>query len=153
MANHDIFMELDSESPPEVSPSSSPESMRDDGEAHERWIQGNLALGNVQQNLENQLLATSFDALQDEVLKQNHDMGPQFLAEVLSVPRVTLAALRAGHRADFSFDLTYNGWDALKPAMRAQLKELIRLMGPRVLVLSPPCTMFSPLMRQWFTNN
>lgn len=93
-------------------------------------------------------LAMSFPLLQAQVLQHNFALRPQFLCEVFSPPRVTTVASQRGHTADFAFDIEYNQWDALNPTMRVQLSRIIHIMAPRVLVLSPPCTMFSPLMRQ-----
>ena len=46
-----------------------------------------------------------------------------------------------------AFDITHNGWDCMEPTMRKQLREIIAKVQPKVLVLSPPCTMFSALTR------
>ena len=52
-------------------------------------------------------------------------------------------------------DITYNGWDCMEVSMRHQLKALLTSLKPKMLVLSPPCTMFSALTRtrgqgDWF---
>lgn len=103
-----------------------------------------------QPDLEIELMAMSFPALKAHVLENNSALRPQFLCEVFSPPRVTTVASQLGHTADFAFDIEYNQWDALNGEMRVQLSRIIHIMAPQVLVLSPPCTMFSPLMRQGF---
>ena len=92
-------------------------------------------------------VAGDFSLTYQKYITSGTIMRAQDLCEVFSPPRVTLTARRAGLTADFAFDITYNGWDALNPRMRTELFHLIRAMDPKVLILSPPCTMFSPLTR------
>ena len=92
-------------------------------------------------------LATNFHALQEAVADGSVTMNRQFLTEVFSPPRVTMAATAQGFTSEYCFDITYNGWDALKPHMQEQLLKVLMEMKPGCLVLSPPCTMFSALMR------
>ena len=93
------------------------------------------------------LVAGDFPLAYQKYITNGTPMRAQDLCEVFSPPRVTLNARRAGLAADFAFDITYNGWDALNPHMRSELRHFIRTMDPKVLILSPPCTMFSPLTR------
>ena len=92
-------------------------------------------------------LAFNFGLLSRAVLTGHAHMSHQLVSEVFSPPRVTVAAQKAGYEADFAFDLVYNAWDAMKPEMKSQLKDMLRIMKPAMLVLSPPCTMFSALTR------
>ena len=55
-------------------------------------------------------------------------------------------ARRQGLRASIALDLT-TGWDFRDPAQRQKARELVRKHRPAVLLLSPPCTTFSPLRR------
>ena len=87
---------------------------------------------------------SDFQMVHHTVLRE--DMPPQLVTEVFSPPRVTLHARVAGYiDSKFAFDITYNGWDCMEVSMRRQLKEILMVLKPKVLVLSPPCTMFSPL--------
>ena len=98
-------------------------------------------------------VAGDFALTYQKYITNGTPMRAQDLCEVFSPPRVTLNARRAGLTADFAFDITYNGWDALNPRMRSELFHLIRSMNPKVLILSPPCTMFSPLTRHWMLSS
>ena len=86
-----------------------------------------------------------FEDLYQQVLRGNEPF--QLLAEVFSPPRVTKRAQHHGHATMMAFDITHNGWDCMEPTMRKQLREIIAKVQPKVLVLSPPCTMFSALTR------
>ncbi|CAK8990413.1 Integrase catalytic domain-containing protein, partial [Durusdinium trenchii] len=68
------------------------------------------------------------------------------VGEVYSPPRVSKEARRQGLRASIALDLT-TGWDFRDPAQRQKARELVRKHRPAVLLLSPPCTTFSPLRR------
>ena len=63
----------------------------------------------------------------------------QLVLEVFSQPRVTKMAQEMGYSADL--------WDALKAGDRSSLLNFILATRPRLTILSPPCTMFSDLMR------
>ncbi len=67
------------------------------------------------------------------------------LLELFSVPRVVPAAVRAGLRAEVSMDIAC-GHDLRLPQCRAWALEQIHCRRPRVIISSPPCTMFSSLM-------
>ena len=92
-------------------------------------------------------IAKSFGLLHNAVVKGNISLKKQLITEVFSPPRVTMAARAQGYSADYAFDLTYNDWNGLNPTMRSELRELLFRMKPTLLVLSPPCTMFSALTR------
>lgn len=97
-------------------------------------------------------LVGNFKALEKAILSNPKQVQPiprQLVSEVFSPPRVTAVAQRWAHNDDaiFAFDITYNGWDCLDMHMRAQLKKMIHALRPKLLVLSPPCTMFSALTR------
>ena len=74
-----------------------------------------------------------------------HSMAVDDVAEVFSPPRVVTAAQQLGMRASFSADLL-TGYDLRHPDQRQRVAFHVRARQPRVLVLSPPCTLFSRLM-------
>eukprot|EP00969_Alexandrium_andersonii_P323158 14278764-Alexandrium_andersonii.AAC.1 len=65
--------------------------------------------------------------------------------EVFSPPRLCPKAAELGYRAFVSCDLE-TGWDFRAPGHRESLMKDILKRGPRVIVLSPPCTAFSQMM-------
>ena len=66
------------------------------------------------------------------------------VAEVYSPPRVTKRAKAHGLRPGWALDLS-TGWDFSKRAHRLQALRLIKDTRPLVIILSPPCCVFSPL--------
>ena len=68
------------------------------------------------------------------------------VSELFSPPRMTVRCSRFGLRPGASFDLL-EGCDLSSAAGRAQVWAHVKKFAPRVLVASPPCTMFSQLMR------
>ncbi len=68
------------------------------------------------------------------------------IAEVFSVPRVSVAARAAGLRATISLDVL-TGDDLSTFAGRRRAVHLVEARRPLLLILSPPCTMFSILNR------
>ena len=68
------------------------------------------------------------------------------IAEVFSVPRVSVAARAAGLRASISLDVL-TGDDLSTFAGRRRAVHLVEARRPLLLILSPPCTMFSILNR------
>lgn len=87
-----------------------------------------------------------FEDLYQHVMRGNEPF--QLLAEVFSPPRITKSAQHFGHQTMMAFDIVHNGWDCMDPTMRNKLREIILKVEPKVLVLSPPCTMFSALTRR-----
>ena len=74
------------------------------------------------------------------------------VAEVYSPPRMTKVARQLGMKAGFALDLTNtdeegNQWDFSKAEMRAKALKLVDEEQPAILILSPPCTMFSNLQQ------
>lgn len=65
--------------------------------------------------------------------------------EVYSPPRMVPLAVKAGMRASMSMDLL-TGWNFLSRDARILAVQEIKARRPKVLMLSPPCTMFSGLM-------
>ena len=75
--------------------------------------------------------------------------GRHDVMEVFSCPRlVPMAADAYGMKASLSLDLTH-GWNALKASHKKLSFQLVNHVKPRFLMLSPPCTFFSPLMEMW----
>ena len=64
--------------------------------------------------------------------------------EVFSPPRVSFAVTRLGLLAGKSLDLT-NGYDFLSMESRAECLRFMSEDEPGFVMLSPPCTMYSPL--------
>ena len=64
--------------------------------------------------------------------------------EVYSPPRLAKRASRVGLRPGASLDLV-TGWDFNRAAHRQASLDLIRRLTPALVVLSPPCTVFSQL--------
>jgi hypothetical protein len=68
------------------------------------------------------------------------------VGEVYSPPRVTKEACLQGLKGQIALDLT-TGWDFRIPEHRKKALALIAKKRPAVLLLSLPCTTFSPLRR------
>ena len=66
------------------------------------------------------------------------------IVEVYSPPRVTEKAKQYGFTPGGALDLT-TGWDFRKKSHQQAALRLIRDLQPVLVVLSPPCTTFSPL--------
>lgn len=67
-------------------------------------------------------------------------------SEVFSIPRLVAMANEMGSSGGASLDIR-NGWNALKPEHQERAIELLLYLRPYVTMLSPPCTLFSALMR------
>lgn len=68
--------------------------------------------------------------------------------EVFSRPRLAPVAHEMGLKAQCSLDIVC-GWDALDTQQSKQGLALQGHLSPRFLMASPPCTMYSALMRLW----
>ena len=68
------------------------------------------------------------------------------VGEVYSPPRITKEAKKQGLKGQIALDLS-TGWDFRRREHRQQALQLIAKRRPAVLLLSPPCTTFSPLRR------
>ena len=66
------------------------------------------------------------------------------VAEVFSPPRIVPVAKQQNLRASLSIDLV-SGWDLLTPAGQDRAWASIRGKSPLVVILEPPCSMFSRL--------
>ena len=76
------------------------------------------------------------------------DGNPDDVVELFSPPRVCPVATTAGLQASLSIDIE-TGFDLRKVAVqRAVMAELER-RDPKCVVVSPPCTWFSQLMKLW----
>ena len=73
--------------------------------------------------------------------------GADFM-EVYSPLRVAVAIMRLGMSSGGSFDLL-NGCDLLSTQGRAMVLRALEHQKPLMLMVSPPCTMYSELMRLW----
>ena len=72
------------------------------------------------------------------------------VSEVFSIPRLVAMANKMGQPGGISLDIK-NGWNALDQSHQDQAIESLLYLRPVVTMLSPPCTMFSALMRHWVT--
>ena len=72
----------------------------------------------------------------------------QDVAEFYSPPRVLCKARSLGLRGQLSLDLLTH-WDFRLPSHCALSLQLLKQLNIMVLILSPPCTMFSALQRMW----
>ena len=68
------------------------------------------------------------------------------VGEVYSPPRVTAEAKKRGLSGSIALDLT-TGWDFKLASHREEARSLVKTKKPGVLLLSPPCTTYSPLRR------
>ena len=66
------------------------------------------------------------------------------IMEVFSPPRLVPASRARGLIANLSIDVLC-GWDLTQPQIRNFAMQQIRARRPRVLLVSPPCTVFSSL--------
>ena len=66
------------------------------------------------------------------------------VAEVFSLPRMCKAAQQAGLKCGGSYDIL-NGWDLRVEGKRKELREHLRTLRPRLLIVCPPCGPFSQL--------
>ena len=80
----------------------------------------------------------------------NMASSKEVFAEFFSRPRMilTITALGLAHIlcGTLSIDIL-TGYDLTIPAMRSNVMDLLKLREIKVVVLSPPCTMFSQMMR------
>lgn len=68
------------------------------------------------------------------------------VAEVFSVPRLCKLAEEAGLNCGGSYDIL-TGWDFRDSQKREELRDKLRVMRPRLLMLCPPCGVSSPLQQ------
>ena len=74
------------------------------------------------------------------------------VAEVFSVPRVAEAAQKVGLKSCGSYDLLL-GHNLLCAETRKKIRERLRELKPKLLIICPPCETFSPLQhlrKNWF---
>jgi hypothetical protein len=85
-----------------------------------------------------------------EVPRELQGVPQDDFMEIYSPPRLVPLAVQAGMRASASLDLL-TGWNFLTADGRALAVQEVKTRRPKVLMLSPPCTMFSGLMNlNWF---
>ena len=72
--------------------------------------------------------------------------GPVHFMEIFSNPRVAPHVRLLGMSHGPSIDLG-TGWDLLRKSCQIALLELISILCPLVLMLSPPCTVFSQVQK------
>eukprot|EP00435_Cladocopium_sp_Y103_P058695 s693_g20.t1 len=74
---------------------------------------------------------------------------PHDIMEFYSCPRLVPAAEKLfGLHAKISLDITH-GWNGLDIGHQKLAAKLLHHVAPKFLMLSPPCTFFSPLMEMW----
>jgi hypothetical protein len=74
--------------------------------------------------------------------------GMHDVAEYYSPPRVLPVASAKGHSGSLSLDLNV-GWDFRSKLLRDLSLRLLTMLQTKLLILSPPCTIFSELQRLW----
>ena len=74
--------------------------------------------------------------------------GEHLFAEYWSPPRCVPVALRLGMRCSLSLDIV-TGWDFTVPSLRAISLQILNQLSVLFLMVCPPCTIFSDLMRLW----
>ena len=74
--------------------------------------------------------------------------GKQDVAEVYSPPRVLPVARADGLLGNLSLDIL-TGWDSNQEHLRNLAKDAFVALQISVLILSPPCAIFSELQRLW----
>ena len=79
---------------------------------------------------------------------QKHHAPSDDVFEIFSQPRLVPAAQNMELKAAWSLDLEC-GWNALNQRQADLAKKLQGHIRPRFMMASPPCTMYSPLMRLW----
>ena len=70
------------------------------------------------------------------------------IMEFYTCPRLVPLAPKFGLQGSISLDVVH-GWDALKGGGRKLAMTLLAHCKPSFLMLSPPCTFWSPLMDMW----
>ena len=86
-----------------------------------------------------------------EVPRHMRDMPPDDIMEVYSPPRILKVGVEEFNlRGEISADLE-TGWNFNKMDHRISLVMVVKARKPLVLILSPPCTMFSTLQNlKWY---
>ena len=99
-------------------------------------------------------LPSDVDYSDDDTLSlpdpMNSDLEDDFddIAEFYSPPRVVPVAKEMGLKGDISYDIA-TGMDFALEQSRAQSLGDLRIRRITFLLLSPPCTAFTPLQRLW----
>ena len=85
---------------------------------------------------------------QDDLVLVEDQQSPAGFMEIFSPPRVALHVVPRGMTSGGSFDII-TGCDILTWYGREQVLRALTASKPLFLVSSPPCTMYSELMRVW----
>ena len=111
----------------------------DDGCPTHQWNQDEHAIRAVG-------LAETFKGKKAKTSRSTYDV-----CEVFSPSRVSKFAGQSGPRGGWSLDVAHvcavtgRMWDALKPDDREWCRRMVHRDRPRLLVVCPPCTLFSRL--------
>ena len=102
----------------------------------------------VGQNPKPMTLMIESSESEDETSDVEMVFAPVDFMEIYSAPRVCFAATRRGLLApsNLSLDLT-TGYDFMSMEARAAALRMVEQEQPQFLMLSPPCTMYSPLQQ------
>ena len=108
------------------------------------WISANARLG-FEDDFEGGR-EVSFTAKQRKlVMKHMEELSQKpSVAEVFSPPRVNAVGKQLGFQDGGNFDLQ-TGWDLRQPRQRAEMWKHLKRAQPTLVILCPPCTMFSKL--------
>ena len=77
--------------------------------------------------------------------------GAYDVCEVFSPPRITARARERGDKGGWAVDIAYTdpvtgrSYNLLDPKDESRVREMIKRDRPRLIVASPPCTLFSVL--------
>ena len=88
----------------------------------------------------------------DDMVSSGEDFAADHFAEFFSVPRVVPFVRSLGGQANLSLDIMSRGSfsrDFQDPTDRAFALSLLTAQRPRMIGLTPPCTMFSQLTQRW----
>ena len=97
-------------------------------------------------SLSDEFRSSSTRALARPLLSDSHAAAiPDDVIEIFSAPRVVPAAASAGLRAQLSIDIL-TGQNLLNPHWQRWTIQQVESRRPRVVISSPPCTLFSTLM-------
>ena len=87
-------------------------------------------------------------------ISESVNRGRPLVCETFSVPRVTDKAKRMGHALGWALDIAgadeYTGrtWDLRQKRAQDEAMRLLHRTKPYLLILSPPCTLFSQMQRR-----
>ena len=108
----------------------------------------NLAVESPQMEIQQEIWDSAKKALQERKVESDVILGKGMrgadVTEIYSPLRIAAACLEAGLVGGSSFDLR-TGWDLSNPHHQKMVLQTIMKESPKLLIGSPPCTLFSNL--------